>query len=79
MTTPSGVAPGIGEDGVVSEGRPLQLHSLPTEVGIRRQPISYTCLDASQQFLVVGSAQGYVWIVELYSFRLLREYSVSLL
>ena len=77
MTTPTGGVPSIGEDGVVSEGRPLQLHNLPTEIGIRRQPVNYTCLDASQQFLVVGSAQGYVWILELHSFRLLREYSVS--
>ncbi len=77
MAAPGGAVPSIGEDGVVSEGRPLQLHNLPTELGIRRQPVNYTCLDASQQFLVVGSSQGYVWVLELHSLRLLREYNVS--
>lgn len=78
MTASTVKVPDIGEDGVVSEGRPLTLHNLPVELGIRRQPVSYSCIDASQQFLAVGSAQGYVWILELHSSRLLREFSVSL-
>ena len=78
MTTSVVKIPEIGEDGVVSEGRPLSLHNLPMDLGLRRQPVSFTCIDASQQFLAVGSAQGYVWILELHSSRLLREYSVSL-
>lgn len=69
--------PAVGEDGVFSEGRPLPTTCLPVEVGLRRQAVEYTCIDASQQFLVVGSAQGYVWVVDLQSSRLLREFSVS--
>ena len=69
--------PTVGEDGLFSEGRPLPINCLPLEVGLRRQAVEYTCIDASQQFLVVGSAQGYVWVVDLQSSRLLREFSVS--
>lgn len=64
---------------VVSEGRPLPVQCLPVEVGLRRQAVQYTCVDASQQLLVVGSTQGYVWVVDLQSSRLLREFSVSFL
>ena len=70
--------PVIGEDVVVSEGRPLPVQCLPMEVGLRRQAVEYTCFDASQQLLVVGSAQGYVWVVDLQSSHLLKEFSVSL-
>lgn len=69
--------PVIGDDGVVSEGRPLSVHCLPAEVGLRRQHVEYTCIDASQQFLAVGSVQGYVWVVDLKTSRLLREFNVS--
>ena len=62
---------------MLSEGRPLPINCLPVEVGIRRQVVEYTCIDASQQFLVVGSAQGYVWVIDLLSSRLLREFNVS--
>lgn len=71
--------PAIGEDGVLSENRPLSTDCLPAEVGLRRQVVEYTCIDASQQFLVVGSAQGYVWVIDLLSSRLLREFNVSFL
>lgn len=60
----------------MSEGRPIPVQCIPTEIGLRRQVVEYTCVDASQQFLVVGSAQGYVWVVDLQSSRLLREFSV---
>ncbi len=69
--------PVIGKDVVVSEGRPLPVKSIPVDVGLRRQAVEYTCVDASQQYLIVGSAQGYVWVVDLQSSRLLREFSVS--
>ena len=67
----------VGDDGVISEGKAISTHYLPAEVGLRRQSVEYTCVDASQQFLAVGSAQGYVWVIELHSSRLLREFSVS--
>ena len=69
--------PVVGSDCILSEGRPLPLHCLPVEVGLRANPVEYTCIDASQQFLAVGSAQGYVWVVDLQSSRLLREFGVS--
>ena len=62
---------------MLNEGRPLPLHCLPVEVGLSRKPVEYTCIDASQQFLAVGSNLGYVWVVDLQSSRLLREFSVS--
>jgi hypothetical protein len=71
------LCPCIGEDGVVSEGKPLPTNSLPVEIGIRRQGVVYTCIDASQQFLAVGSVQGYVWVLDLLSSKLLREFNVS--
>lgn len=70
----------IGEDGVISESHPLSdsvLSCIPTEVGLWRQQVVYSCLDASQQYLAVGSVQGYVWVVDLQSSRLLREFNVS--
>ena len=70
----------VGEDGVISESHPLSdavLGCIPTEVGLWRQQVVYSCLDASQQYLAVGSVQGYVWVVDLQSARLLREFSVS--
>ena len=70
--------PVVGKDVVVSEGRALPVQCLPAEVGLRRQPVEYTCVDASQQLLAVGSAQGYVWVMDLQSSRLLREFSVSI-
>lgn len=71
-------APKLGEDGVVSEGHPLPDNLLPSDVGLRKQAVVYSCLDASQYYLVVGSVQGYVWVVDLKSMSLLREFSVSL-
>ena len=70
-------APKLGEDGVVSEARPLPEGLLPVSVGLRRQTVVYSCLDASQHYLVVGSLQGYVWVVDLKSMGLLREFTVS--
>lgn len=62
---------------MLSEGKPFPTSCLPVEVGIPRQVVEYTCIDASQQFLAVGCAQGYVWVIDLLSSRLLREFSVS--
>lgn len=71
------IAPKLGEDGVVSEVHPLPDGLLPSEVGLRRQSVAYSCLDASQHYLVVGSLQGYVWVVDLKSMCLLKEFNVS--
>ena len=71
------LAPKLGEDGVVSELHPLPEGLLPSEVGLRKQSVVYSCLDASQQYLVVGSMQGYVWVVDLKSMCLLKEFNVS--
>ena len=70
------LAPKLGEDGVVSEAHPLPVDLLPSDVGLRKQPVVYSCLDASQHYLVVGSLQGYVWVVDLKSMCLLRAFNV---
>ena len=70
----------VGSDGLVSELQPLAsvLQSLPTEVGgLRRHVVSHSCMDVSSQHLAVGSEQGYVWVVDTVSGRLLRELNVS--
>lgn len=70
----------MGSDGLVSEVQPLVpvLQSLPTEVGgLRRHVVSHSCMDVSSQYLAIGSEQGYVWIVDAVSGRLLRELNVS--
>ena len=70
----------MGSDGLVSELQPLAsvLQSLPTEVGgLRRHVVSHSCMDVSSQYLAVGSEQGYVWVVDTMSGRLLRELNVS--
>lgn len=70
----------VGSDGLVSEPQPLAsiLQSLPTEVGgIRKHAVVYTCMDVSSRYLAVGSEQGYVWVLDIISGRLLRELSVS--
>lgn len=71
------LAPKLGEDGVVSEVHPLPEGLLPVEVGLRKQLVVYSCLDASQHYLVVGSLQGYVYVVDLKSMCLLKEFNVS--
>lgn len=70
-------APKLGDDGVVSEAYPLPDGLLPTDVGLRKQTVVYSCLDASQSYLVVGSMQGYVWVVDLKSKCVLKEFNVS--
>ena len=62
---------------MVSEAHPLPEDLLPVDVGIRKQPVVYSCLDASLYYLVVGSMQGYVFVVDLKSKSLLKEFSVS--
>lgn len=76
------MAPGIGEDGFIQEPHTLSvvLKCLPKEVrsaGSRKQAVVYTCLDASLQYLAMGSEQGYVWILDLHATKLVRELSVS--
>lgn len=73
------IAPKLGEDGVVSESQPLSDNLLPREVGLRKLPVVYSCLDASLQYLVVGSAQGYVFVVDVKAMTLLKEFNVSCL
>ena len=80
----STVAPGVGEEGFLQEPHTLSvvLKCLPREVrsaGSRRQAVAHTCLDASEQFLAIGSEQGYVWILDLHTTKLVRELSVSIL
>lgn len=49
----------------------------PSEVGLFRQRVEYTCLHASNNLLAVGCEQGYVWVVDVATRRLLREIMVS--
>ena len=70
----------IGEDGLISESQPLSsVHKcLPIEVGgLRKHTVVHSCLHVTEEYLAVGSEQGYVWVVDLYRNRLLREYSVG--
>jgi len=79
-TSHTDTALSVGSDGLVSELQPLAsiLQSLPTEVGgIRKHAVVYTCMDVSSHYLAVGSEQGYVWVLDIISGRLLRELSVS--
>ena len=74
--------PKIGEDGLVFEDRPLSMNTLqaiPTEVGLSlwKTPAVYSCLEANEHYIVIGSEQGYVWVVDLETSKLIREYSVS--
>ena len=58
----------------------MVLKCLPREVrsaASRRETVVYTCLDVSQQYLAMGSEQGYVWILDLHATKLVRELSVS--
>ena len=61
----------------MSEAHPLPDNLLPKDVGLRKQSVVYSCLDASQYYLVVGSMQGYVWVVDLKSTSVLKEFNVS--
>ena len=72
--------PKVGEDGLVFEDRPLPmsvLQALPTEVGLWKTSAVYTNIEANDSYLVVGSEQGVVWVVDLETSTLIREYSVS--
>jgi hypothetical protein len=76
----STVAPSVGEDGFIQEPHTLSvvLKCLPREVrsaASRRQAVVYTCFDVSQQYLAMGSEQGYVWILDLHATKLVRELS----
>ena len=44
---------------------------------LRRHTVVYSCLDVSEQHLALGSEQGYVWVVDLASGKLLKEFNVS--
>ncbi len=53
------------------------LQAIPTEMGLWKTPAVYTCLEANENYIVIGSEQGYVWVVDLETSKLIREYSVS--
>ena len=64
----------------MAESHPLTatLQNLPIEVGaLRRHTVVYSCLDVSEQHLALGSEQGYVWVVDRSSGKLLKEFNVS--
>ena len=74
------LAPKIGDDGLIFEDRPLPtaiLQSIPTEVGLWKTAVVCTCIEANEDYIVVGSEQGYVWVIDLETYRLVREYNVS--
>ena len=82
MHNVAAVGPIVGEDGFIPEPHTLSvvLKCLPREVrsaASRKQAVVYTCLDVSQQYLAMGSEQGYVWILDLRATKLVRELSVS--
>lgn len=63
------------------EDRPLStsvLQAIPTEVGLWKASVIYSCLEANEDYIVIGSEQGHVWVVDLDTSKLIREYSVSL-
>ena len=75
-------APGVGEDGFLLEPHTLSvvLKYLPKEVrgaGSRKQAVVHTCFDVSEQYLAMGSEQGYVWLLDLHATKLIRELTVS--
>ena len=77
-----GTAPSVGDEGFVQEPHTLSviLKCLPKEVrsaGARKQVVSYSCFDVSDQYLALGSEQGYVWILDLHATKLTREINVS--
>ena len=51
---------------------------LPTEVGLFRQKVSYTCLHVVDTLLAVGSEQGVLWIIDTHARKIIKEISVSL-
>ena len=72
----------MGDDGFVQEPHTLSaiLNCLPKEVktlGPRKQTVVHTCFDVSDQYLALGSEQGYVWNLDLYATKLTREFNVS--
>lgn len=84
INTAQSKAPNVGEEGFILEPHTLSvvLKCLPKEVrgaGSRRQTVIHTCFDVAEQYLAVGSEQGYVWILDLHGTKLIRELNVSLL
>ena len=75
-------APRVGEDGFILEPHTLSvvLKCLPREVrytGPRKQAVIHSCFDVSDQYLAMGSEQGYVWVLDLHATKLIRELNVS--
>lgn len=73
---------GVGEDGFILEPHTLSvvLKCLPKEVrcsGPRKQAVIHSCFDVSDQYLAMGSEQGYVWVLDLHATKLIRELNVS--
>ena len=54
------------------------LEKLPRAVGDRwKQAVNYTCLDASEAHLALGSEQGIVYVVNVSSGKLVCKLNVS--
>lgn len=51
---------------------------LPSEVGLFRQRVEYTCLHACGELVAVGSEQGFTWVLDTGSKKLVRELMVSM-
>lgn len=82
INTAQSKAPNVGEEGFIQEPHTLSvvLKCLPKEVrgaGSRRHCVVHTCFDVAEQYLAVGSEQGYVWILDLHATKLIRELNVS--
>lgn len=53
---------------------------LPQEIGqLFKQKVTYTSLNALGSILAIGSEQGYVWIVDMSTRKVVKEITVSLL
>jgi len=71
--------PKVGDDGLVFEDRPLSmsvLQAIPSEIGLWKTPVVYSSLEANSNYIVVGSQQGVVWVIDVETAKLLREFSV---
>lgn len=64
---------------MVAESRRLAplLACLPLEVGgLRKHTVVYSDIDVSESHLALASEQGYVWLVDMATSKLLREFGV---
>ena len=64
---------------MVAESRRLAplLACLPVEVGgLRKHTVVYSNIDVSERHLALASEQGYVWLVDMATSKLLKEFGV---